>query len=254
MQWSLAEEWTDGTALAQAVYDAPSGEDATTKIMMMLNREGGRHQRVLYSYTKNKGYAERWNLLRFIKPDDVSRTALLTLNHPDDESDQWVYLPALDHVRRIASSRKGGRFVASDFYYEDLSDREVKMDHHKIIGKDIIGKTPCVLLESIPVEASNSVYKKRVSCVHPKILVPLRIDFYEHSLEKPTKRLKARKIKKVQGIWTVFDSTMYNLKNGSNTKLEIVRIAFDQGLPDELFSQRGLVDESREFKYRPDKQ
>jgi len=210
----------DGVKLAQAVYDQANGEDASSKVVMLLARKGKTpRQRVLYSYAKDKGSAERWTLLRFIKPNNVDKVGLLTRDYAGDKSDQWLYLPALDRVRRISSSRKGGRFVGSDFQYEDLMDREVAMDKHRIVGKGKVGGVPCTLLESIPVNKSNSVYSKRISCIHPKILIPLNIDYYEKKRTQPVKRLKARKIKKVQGYWTVFDSTMYNLKTGHTTML-----------------------------------
>ncbi|MFV0278874.1 MAG: outer membrane lipoprotein-sorting protein [Parahaliea sp.] len=246
--------FADGRALAQAVYDSPSGQDASSKVVMLLERNGSTKQRLLYSYAKNKGNSERWTLLRFIKPNDVAKTGLLTMDYAGDASDQWLYLPALDRVRRIASSRKGGRFVGSDFYYEDLTDREIAMDHHTLIGQDSVGGASCLLLESIPVEKSNSVYSKRVSCIHPKILIPLRIDFYEKGRDKPGKRLQASKIRRIQNYWTVFDSTMYNLETGHNTKLITLDIRYDQNLPDDLFSQRGLSDDSRELPFRPNTQ
>ena len=242
----------EGLALAKAVYDRPTGEDASSRVLMILTRQGGEpRQRLLYSYAKDKGDAERWTLMRFIQPEDVDKTGLLTKDYEGDDSDQWLYLPALDRVRRISSSRKGGRFVGSDFYYEDLKDREVNMDHHRIIGKDKVGGVTCVLLESIPVEKSNSVYSKRESCIYKKLMIPLRIDYYSRKSEQPVKRLQARKIKKIQGYWTIFDSTMVNLKTGHSTKLITTDIRYDQDIPDALFSQRGLSDDSREKPFRP---
>ncbi len=247
-----ASSTPDGLELAQAVYNRPDGEDLSSRVVMILTKKGREpRQRLFYSYAKEKSDFERWSLLRFIKPDDVDKTGLLTKDYEGNESDQWLYLPALDRVRRIASSRKGGRFVGSDFYYEDLRDREVSMDHHRIIGKDNIGGVDCVLLESIPVERSNSVYSKRISCIHTKLLLPLQIDFYKKQAKEPMKRLRARKIKKVQGYWTIFESTMENLKTGHTTKLITTDILYDQNIPDELFSQRGLSDDSRETAYRP---
>lgn len=242
----------DGVRLAQQVYDRPDGKDISSMIVMLLGEKGKNpRQRVLFSYAKDKGSAERWTLMRFIKPTDIEGTGLLTLDHPGDESDQWLYLPALDRVRRISSSRKGGRFVGSDFFYEDLRDREVDMDYHRLAGKSKVGKVACDLLESTPRDPSNSVYSKRVSCVHPKTLIPLQVDFYRKGGNKPVKRLKARKIKKIQGYWTVLDSTMYDLNSGHQTRLMTKKIKYDQDLPDRLFTQRSLSDDSGEKPFRP---
>ncbi len=241
-----------GTKLAQLVYDRPNGKDQSSKVIMRLKKKGRKpRKRVLYSYAKDVGGSERWTLMRFVKPKDVSGTGLLTLDHPGDKSDQWLYLPALDRVRRISSSRKGGRFVGSDFYYEDLMDREVKMDHHFLKGKGRVGKIPCQILISTPKKASSSIYSKRISCIHRKTLLPISVDFYKRGVKKPVKRLRARKIKKVQGFWTVFDSTMYDLRTGHKTQLFTTRVKYNQKLGNRLFSQRSLSDDRSEKRFRP---
>lgn len=241
-------------ALAQAVYDRPSGQDMSARVIMALESKGEiNKKRLLYSYAADRGDSERWTLMRFVTPNDVAGTGLLSIDHTGDDTDQWLYLPSLDRVRRISSSRKGGRFVGSDFYYEDLRDREVNMDTHRLLGTDKVGGVTCTLLESVPVEKSNSVYSKRVSCIHNKLLIPLRVDFYTRGKD-PVKRLQASKIRKVQGYWSVYQSTMMDLKKDHKTHLITTDLVYDQGLPDQLFTQRGLADENLALPYRPDNQ
>lgn len=241
-----------GTKLARQVYDRPAGKDAVSQVTMILSGKGVRtRERSLALYRLDKGAGERWSLMRFFTPADVKDTGLLTMDYPGNDSDQWLYLPALDRVRRISSSRKGGRFVGSDFYYEDLRDREPDMDTHRLIGKGKVGGIACDILLSRPVDPDNSTYSKRVSWVHRKTLTPLRVDFYKKGEKKPVKRLLARRLKKIQGYWTVLQSTMYDLRSGHRTQLATSRILFDQGIPESLFSRRGLSDPIREKQYLP---
>ena len=247
----LADEGA-GPDLALAVYDRPDGKDFAARVTMTLVEPGQQtRERQLYSFGSDRGGRERWSLMRFIEPPDVEGTGLLTMDYRGDESDQWLYLPALDRVRRIASSRKGGRFVGSDFFFEDLRDREPEMDRHKVAGKSQVGKIPCELLVSVPVDPDNSVYKKRISCIHRPTLIPLYIEFFQGRQEKPVKRLKARRLKKVQGYWTVLESEMQDLESGHTTRLTTETIKYDQGLPDALFTRQALADDSRERGYRP---
>ncbi len=238
--------------LARRVYDRDSAADVVSEAVMLLARKGRKpRKRVFYTYRKDKGGRERWSLARFLAPADVRNVGLLTLDHPGDSSDQWLYLPALDRVRRIASSRKGGRFMGSDLYYEDLRDREPEMDHHRLAGKGKAGGLLCDILVSTPVKRGNSIYSKRVSWIHPKTLIPLRVDLYRRRHKRPVKRLKVHKIKRIQGHWTVLDSTMYDLRSGHSTRVVVKKIRYDQGLPDSLFSRKALADPSRERRYRP---
>jgi hypothetical protein len=243
---------TTGFELAQSVYDRADGRDATSRARMVLTEPGqSPRERRLYSYAVDRGNRERWSLMRFIEPADVDGTGLLTIDYPGDNNDQWLYLPALDRVRRIASSRKGGRFVGSDFFYEDLRDREPEMDRHTIGGKSKVGKIPCTELISVPVDPDNSAYSKRVSCIHMGILVPLRVEYFEGKRERPTKRLTAKRIKKLQGYWTILDSLMEDLDSGHKTRLVIEDIRYDRGLPDKLFNRQALSDDRIEQRFRP---
>ena len=245
-------ETDPGMELAQKVYDRPQGKDVSSVVKMVLTGKGStQRERELVLFSVDKGGSERWSLMRFSLPTDVEGTGLLTMDHPGDASEQWLYLPALDRVRRISSSRKGGRFVGSDFFYEDLRDREPDMDTHTIAGEEKVGGLDCVKLVSVPVDASNSAYSQRIAWIHRDTLQPLRIDFYQKGRKEPVKRLMARKLKKVQGYWTVLDSTMYDLRSGSKTLLATQKIRYDQGIPDALFSERALADPGREQQYIP---
>lgn len=241
-----------GRQLAQRVFDRPDGRDSAASLTMTLT-EHGREPRVrrLVAYRKDLGGGDTGNLVRFLDPGDISGTGLLTLDPAAGDSEQWLYLPALQRVRRVAGDRKGGRFVGSDYYYEDLRDRKVSQDTHRIVGQDTVSGVRCDLLESIPAEAGNSVYRKRLSCIDPARLLPLRIDLFEKSGESPSKRWTLNRAEQVQGYWTVVESTMADLEAGHDTRLVVERILYDRGLPDDLFSARVLEDEVRESRFRP---
>jgi Protein of unknown function (DUF1329). len=204
---------------------------------------------VLYRASATDG--EVSTLIRFTGPADIAGTGLLTLDEADGESNQWIYLPAMQRVRRVDSNRKGGRFVNSDYYFEDLRDRKPTMDTHRVIGQETIAGVACEVLESVPVEAGNSVYLRRVSWIDPVSLLPLRVDFFEKDAEQPSKRLEVVVRDQVQGYWTVMDSTMSDLRSGHRTRLVVERIAYDRGLPTRLFSSKALEDERGEKEFRP---
>jgi len=239
-------------ALAQRIYDRADGKDSTALTTMTLT-EAGRSPRVrrLVTYRLKRKPGEIAVLSRFTEPADISGTGLLTLDHPSAESDQWIYLPALDRVRRISASRKGGRFVNSEYYYEDLRDRKPSQDQHRIIRRETFNGVVCEVLESIPVEAGSSVYLKRVSWIDPTTLLPLQVDFYEKNLQEPTKRMQVKKSGKIQGYWTVLDNTVTELASGNQTRLTIDKIIFDRRLPAQLFTTHALEDEGIEEEYRP---
>jgi hypothetical protein len=241
-----------GERLAQRVYDRPDGKDATSLVNMTL-QEKGRTPRVrkMLVYRLERKAGEVSSLIRFLEPADIEGTGLLTQDKADGDSNQWVYLPAMERVRRIDSGRKGGRFVNSDYFYEDLRDRKVSQDEHRVVGQETIAGIACDILESVPADAGNSVYSKRISWIDPATALPMRVDFYGNNDAQPDKRLQLLKKEKIQGYWTVTDSVMTNLKSGHQTRLTVEKMLYDRRLPAKLFSTQTLEDESAEEDYRP---
>lgn len=246
--------WADdaGLALARKVYDRADGQDASSVVTMALTEEGrSPRERSMVLYRRNGAEGEVSTLIRFTAPADIEGTGLLTLDAADGDSRQSIYLPALQRVRRVDSKRKGGRFVNSDYYFEDLRDRKPAMDVHRIVGREPIDGVACEVLESVPVEAGNSVYLRRVSWIDPASLLPLRVDFYEKDPAQPAKRLAVSAREQIQGYWTVTDSTMMDLRSGHRTRLKVERIVYDRSLPERLFSSRALEQERMEKEFRP---
>lgn len=242
----------DGLVLARKVYDRPDGRDLTTLSRMVLT-EKGRAPRIreVVTYRMDTGRNEISNLIRFLDPEDIAGTGLLSIDKAEGDADQWLYLPALDRVRRISGSRKGGRFVGSDLYYEDLQTRSPDKDRHRLLGRQTENAILCDVLESIPVDEDNSVYRKRITWIDPQTLLPQRVDYFEKDDANPSKRWLLRSKKRVQGYWTVTDSRMIDLDSGHETRMVIDVALYDQRLPTRLFTTQALADESLESEYRP---
>lgn len=246
--------WADaaGESLARGLYDRPDGKDATSLLTMSLTEKGrAPRERVMLTYRLDIKPGDVATLIRFIEPADIEGTGLLTMDYASKDSDQWIYLPALDRVRRVASDRKAGRFVNSDYYFEDLRTRSVEKDEHVIIGSEVISGVNCEILESTPVDPDNSVYLKRLVWVDRSTMLPMRMDFFEKRADQPSKRWLMLKKARVKGYWTVMDSTLTTLANGHQTRLTVEQILYDRRLPSRLFTTQTLADESAEEDFRP---
>lgn len=247
-----AAEADDARALAQSLFDRPSGRDLTTVVRMELTEKGRSPRgRELVSYRLAKGRGESVTLIRFLEPKDIAGTGLLSVTNADGSNEQSLYLPALDRVRRIASDRKGGRFVGSDIYYEDLQERPPAKDRHRVLGKEDAGGTMLTVLESVPVDPAESVYKKRVSLVDPQTLLVHRIDYFQRDDNSPSKRWEMLASKRLQGYWTVTESRLTDLSTGHSTRLLVEAAKYDRKLPAQLFTPKALADETLEAEYRP---
>ena len=225
----------DGRTLAQQVYDRDDGKDSYAKTEMILVDKGNKERsRVMLLARKMYGDLAKV-YIRFNAPPDIEGTAFLGWENREGPDDQYLYLPSLRRVRRIVSSQKDRSFVNSDYTYEDLEKRKVGKDNHTLLRSESLGKHECWVLESVPKETSESQYGKLVSWIAKDIYVPVQTEFYD-SRDTLSKRYTAQDIKKIDGIWTVTESEMHNLKDGTRTIIKILSVRYNTGIPDRVFT------------------
>lgn len=246
-----AATYRDASELAEAVFARPTGRDLSTRTRMDL-QEPGRPVRTrrLATYRLSRGPGETTHLMRFLEPRDIAGVGLLSQMRPDGSADQMLYLPELKRSRKVANDRKGGRFVGSDLYFEDLRDRLPRLDQHRMAGKETVSGVSCELLESTPVDPDESVYLKRISWIDRERLIPLRVDYFEQDQAAPTKRWVAERVDTIQGFWTIAHSAMVDLRQGTATHMTIESARYDRRLPARLFTPQALADETLEAEYR----
>jgi outer membrane lipoprotein-sorting protein len=185
--------------------------------MTLINAKKQRRQRQMHMQTLENKKGNK-SLMTFLSPADVKGTKFLNHEHINKDDDQWLYLPALKRVKRIASKNKSGSFMGSEFSYEDLSSFSVKKFHfsgnakvEKLDGKKVyVGKR-------IPV-SKNSGYTKEISWVDANNFLIKKVEYYDRKHEL-LKTATFDKYKKISGKWRVIQMSMINHQNGKKTIL-----------------------------------
>ncbi len=171
----------------------------------------------------------------FTRPSDVSKMAFLVWKQLDQDDDRWLYLPALDLVKRIAASDKRTSFVGSDFFYEDVSGRRLSEDMHELLETTdnyyVIKNTP-----KHPDQVEFAYYKMYI---HKSTFIPVQVEYFDQQGTK-YREAKALAVDTIQGFPTVTKSQMENLRTGSKTIMSYRKVEYNVGLTDELFSERYL--------------
>jgi outer membrane lipoprotein-sorting protein len=229
----------DGRTLAQRVYDRDDGKDVYAKVeMLLIDKHGNERLRTMITATKDFGALSK-GCTRFLSPASIEGTGFLYWENEERDDDQFIYLPALRRVRRIVATQKDNRFVNTDYTYEDMQKRKVDKDDHKILGTERIGDYDCWVLESAPKDSGDSQYGKCVSWVVKDIYVPVKTEYYDKKgqLEKV---FTAKSLRKIDGIWTIMQSEMRDLKREHKTLMRITGIKYNSNIPDSVFTTRYL--------------
>ncbi len=175
----------------------------------------------------------------FDKPRDVKGTAFLSFSHAVGADDQWLYLPALKRVKRIASRNKSGPFMGSEFAYEDLSSFEVEKYTYKYLRDEACEGGNCFVVEQYPVD-KNSGYTRRVVWLDEGEYRVWKIDFYDRK-DSPLKTLTYHDYKEYEGKhWRADMMKMVNHQTGKSTDLTYQSYQFKTGLDEKDFNKNTL--------------
>lgn len=90
-------------------------EDSSSQMSMTLvNASGQKRVRKMKMIVLEKEQGDK-SLMTFLSPADVKGTKFLNYEHTNKDDDQWLYLPALKRVKRIASKSKSGSLWEVNF-------------------------------------------------------------------------------------------------------------------------------------------
>ncbi len=225
----------------EAFYYA--GADMKVKVTMELVASGGaKRTRVLTMLRKNDGRNQKY-FMYFHEPGDVRGTGFLVWKYPEKDDDRWIFVPAVNMVRRIAARDSRSSFVGSDFTYEDVSGRDLSADTHTLLREEKMGGADCYVIQSMPKTPAD--FTKKLSWIDKKTFLPVKEEYYDAQNEI-ARRFTADKIESIpasgggKNYPTIVKRTMKNLKSDHSTEVTFTAFAYDVGLEEDLFSERSL--------------
>jgi outer membrane lipoprotein-sorting protein len=182
----------------------------------------------------------------FKKPSDVARLTFMVYKKADGNDLRWIYVPAVDLIKPISADDKNSSFVGSDFTYEDVSGRHWTEDNHTLKGDTTINGAPVWRIESIPKDPGYGGFARKLSYIDKSSYLPLREEYFNNKGEM-TRIFQAEKIDTIDNIATVTVRSMQDLKQDRKTTVTFSSIKYNQGLTDDLFTERYLKNPPQQF-------
>ncbi len=220
------------------------GDDGKAKVKMTItNKQGQKRNREFIILRKDvKDGGDQNYFIYFQKPADVRKMVYMVHKHtdPNKDDDRWLYLPALDLVKRVAAGDKRTSFVGSDFLYEDISGRNLQEDTHELIETT----EKLFVIKNVPKKPDTVKFSYYNVSIDRKTYVPLKMEYYDKD-NKLYRIIESKKIEKIQEFPTVVKSVVTNLKTGNKTEMEFSDIKYNIKLKD-IFEERYLRRPPRE--------
>lgn len=237
---------TDATQVMQQVYDRVKPDTTQASVeMTLIDKNGSKETRQIGEYGRCKNNLTD-AVIMFFAPASVKNTRFLQKENKGADDDKWIFLPALNSTRRVASSEGDKSFVGTDFTYDDMSTREVSADTHEMVKEDEQKNSfDCYVIKSTPVD-KNDQYSYRISWVDKKTLIPVYIEMYDKQgkLEKTNTINQIQVVKSASNPSKTYnvptDNTMVNVQTKHSTQIKMLKIAADIPLKDGFFSPNFL--------------
>lgn len=230
-----------GLAIATEVdsRDTGFGDMSVEMGMLLRNKHGEESQRYMRNRIMEVAGDGDKSLIIFDRPRDVKGTALLSYTHKTGPDDQWLYLPALKRVKRIASRNKSGPFMGSEFAYEDLTSQEVEKYTYKFVEETELNGVPMFVIERDPVD-KYSGYTRQLVWINKAEYRPEKIAFYDRK-NSLLKTLVFRGYQQyLEQYWRADEMYMENHQTGKSTLLTWKDYKFRNGYTDADFKKNAL--------------
>jgi len=225
----------DAAAVLKAMEDNTNGanapRDLEADMVMTIQDSGGVRVRELRAWTRNVPDQDDLRVLKFLSPADVRDIGFLVL----DQDSMYIYLPEFHRTRRIASSSKKDPFMGSDFSYEDMGTSALSRYYDPKMLKESDDEWQLELLRK---PGADKPYARIVLTVGKANTMPRRMELYDAS--GSLGKVVEETAQPVGKYWVMARIKMTNVKKGTSTVLEMKNIKADQGLRDEIFSERFL--------------
>lgn len=232
---------------SQAAFLYPGKDFKARVVMKLINKDGQTRVRELTMLRKNAG-EPLWDqkyFIYFFQPADVKDMTFMIYKYPVKDDDRWMFIPAINMVKRIAAQDKRSSFVGSDFTYEDVSGRDIEDDTHAIEREEKVDNRDAYVVKSTP-KGADSDFGYKLTWVDKASFLPLKEEQFDKR-GAPYKQFTADEVVDVKGFPTVVKRTMRNVQTGHRTEVSHIKTDYNVGLEESLFSERFLRQPPRKW-------
>ena len=256
--FALAEPSAE--AIMASIVDRYQGETKVSQLSLItceykvvnkkIKCKSQLRKKVLQSIVKNSGenLKDTKGFTHILSPVSDRGIGILQYDYEEGgkDTDQWLYLPELGKVKRIASdgdAPKKGSLFGSEFSMEDIERPTLADYHYELVDtKEIKGKSIAIIHQiPTPNRAKKSNYGKQVLWVDLERSLVLKTEYYGHD-QVLLKVRQSGGIEKIDGIWTVGKEVMRNVESKRISELNYSNVVYNQRITDDMLTQRMLID------------
>ncbi len=179
-------------------------------------------------------------MLKIGAPPDLAGAAYLVREGMKEAADEiYVFVPALNKVRRVTGGNIDGPLWGTDLSYSDLkqiqnaffNDGGVKHE-----GRGEIEKAPVDILYFTPRPGEASRYSGIRTWVEQKSCIALKAEFFEGTVLRKRLTGSPKDLMQSGPHWYLGTTTVADLKEGTQTRIKVTGVSAGKDLADRYFN------------------
>ena len=177
----------------------------------------------------------------FKEPADVREMVFMVWKFVGKDDNRWLYLPALDVIKQISAGDKRTSFVGSTYFYEDVSGRSLDEDTHELVNTT----DNYYVIKNVPKDPASVEFDSFTMHIHKTTFIPVKVEFEKDG--EVYRISEAKKVETIQGFPTVTQATMKDLNLGTETTLDYLKVEYNIGVPENVFTERFMRRAPRQY-------
>jgi hypothetical protein len=181
-------------------------------------------------------------MMRIEAPADLAGAAYL-VRETETGDETYLYLPAVQKVRRISGAQLDGQLWGTDLSYNDLkqlqnafSGAQAALDSklEPYEGRAVKGVT------FMPRAEDGSRYRSIRAVVDDKTCVALKVEFVEPSGVRKVLTVAPADLRQTAGHWYSKQATMTDVRGGTHTRVVVTGVSAGDKLAGRYFSPQSF--------------
>jgi hypothetical protein len=176
-------------------------------------------------------------MVKIKAPADLNNAAYL-VREGKERDDMFIFLPALNRVRRIMGGSADSPLFGTDLSYSDIKQVQNAFSGGpvKLEKADVLEGRPVHVLAMTPSAAAQSNYTLIRGWVDQKTCVALKVEFYEGTAVRKRLSSSAKSLKQAGSNWYTSEALMEDLRTKSHTTLKITGLTNVDKLSERYFN------------------
>jgi hypothetical protein len=176
-------------------------------------------------------------MLKIGSPPDLAGAAYL-VREGQSSDEIYVFVPALNKVRRVTGGNMDGPLWGTDLSYSDLKQVQNAFGDStaKLEGRGELDKQPVHVMTFAPLPGQGSRYALIRAWVDPKTCIALKSEFMEGNSVRKRLTGQPKDLKQTGSHWYLSEILVADLKEGTQTRLKVTGVDAAKDIADRYFS------------------